>query len=85
MRPIRMIPIQLVAGARNHSQANRSLEFQFEILADEKNQFGSIPVGCAPSRESQRRPRRRSTAMIQARKLGHIVLKVRDAQKSKEF
>jgi hypothetical protein len=32
MRPIRMIPIQLVAGARNHSQANRSLEFQFEIV-----------------------------------------------------
>jgi len=27
----------------------------------------------------------RETAMIQARKLGHIVLKVSDARKSKEF
>jgi hypothetical protein len=28
MRPIRMIPIQLVAGARNHLRANRPLEFR---------------------------------------------------------
>jgi len=32
MRPIRMIPIQLVAGARNHLQANyRSVDFRFEF------------------------------------------------------
>jgi hypothetical protein len=32
MRPIRMIPMQLVAGARNHLQANRTLAFRFELV-----------------------------------------------------